>query len=78
MKWPGVNMGSLKKHQVKASMHSLDLSKAGSGISLCVECNNEKLGTLKIGHGSMMWRPANARKYKRIEWTKFAKIAEEF
>lgn len=70
-------MSTPKKHQVKASMSSLDLSKAGSGISLSIDCNDEKLGTLRIGHGSMMWKAANLRSFKRIDWTRFAKMMED-
>ncbi len=66
-----------KKHQVKASMNSLDLSKARSGISLSIGCNNEKLGTLKIGHGSLMWRAAAAKTFTRIDWSKFARMMED-
>lgn len=70
-------MSASKKHQVKASMSSLDLSKAGSGISLVIDCNNEKLGTIRIGHGSMMWKAASSRTFKRIDWTRFAKMMED-
>lgn len=69
-------MSTQKKHQVKASMSSLDLSKAGSGITLIIDCNNERLGTIKIGHGSMMWKSANTKSFKRIDWTKFSKMME--
>lgn len=66
-----------RKHTVKASMMSLELSKAGSGISLSIDCNDERLGTIKIGHGSIMWRSASKKTFKRIDWTKFARIMSE-
>ncbi len=34
--------------------------------------DREKMGTMKIGHGSLHWRPANKHSFTVIDWDKFA------
>lgn len=58
-----------KKHTVKGSLKTLDLSRAGSAIELEISCDGELLGTMQIGHGSMGWKPRKKRSFKRIDWS---------
>lgn len=62
-----------KKHTVKAKINVVDLSKKGSAIELDIYVG-EKLGTLKIGHGSMEWigKHGGKDKRKKITWSQFA------
>ena len=71
-------MSQEKKHQVKVSVQVLDLSKVGSGINLEIKSEGVMLGTMKIGHGSIRWRGANKQKFKRIGWSEFAKLMDEY
>lgn len=58
-----------KKHTVKGSITTLDLSRAGSAIDLEISCEGELLGTMQIGHGSLGWRPSRKKSFKRIDWS---------
>jgi hypothetical protein len=66
-----------KKHEVRVSVQVLDLSKAGSGINLEIYSEGVRLGTMKLGHGSIQWRGASKQKFKRIDWSAFAKMMDK-
>jgi hypothetical protein len=66
-------MAQEKKHEVRVTVQVLDLSKAGSGITLDITSEGEKLGTIEIGHGSFGWRKGRGKSgFKRVDWTTFA------
>ena len=62
----------LKKHTVKASVSNIDLTKAGTSISLEVFAYKEKLGTVELGSGSIRWYGKNKQKPTPISWSNFA------
>jgi hypothetical protein len=62
----------LRKHTVKASVSNIDLTKAGTSISLEVFFDNEKIGTVELGTGSIRWYGKNKQKPTRIPWHQFA------
>ncbi len=66
-----------RKHTVKAHLQSIELVKAGSSIDLDIYASKLKLGTLKIGRGSVFWYGRNRQLSKRISWTKFADMMDE-
>ncbi|HYP28449.1 MAG TPA: hypothetical protein VE262_17175 [Blastocatellia bacterium] len=66
-----------KKHSVKVKLQVLELSKAGSGIELDIYSEGEKLGTIEIGHGSFGWRPVNKKRFKRTDWSTFARFMQD-
>ena len=57
-----------KVHTVKATLQSMDLSKANSGITLQVYCEGEKIGNLTIGHGGLHWKVGNNKTLK-VSWS---------
>jgi len=67
---------SRKKHSVKASFRVMELSKAGSSIELEIYASREKIGTLKIGRGSLFWYGRSRHKSKRIAWSRFAEMMD--
>jgi acetyl-CoA carboxylase carboxyltransferase component len=68
---------SRKKHSVKASFRVMELAKAGSSIELEIFASKEKIGTLKIGRGSLFWYGRSRHKSKRIAWSRFAEMMDE-
>ena len=66
-------MAADKKHEVKVQVQVLELSKAGSGITLEISSEGERLGTIEIGHGSFGWRRGRGKSgFRRVDWTTFA------
>lgn len=76
---------SEKVHYAKASLKSLDLSKAGSAIEITVHYDNsksdcyddddpavKKVGILKIGYGGLHWKAGRKQKTKHISWSTFS------
>lgn len=61
-----------RKHEVKANVHNLDLTKAGTSINLEVYARKEKIGTVEIGRGSLKWFGRKKQNGKRISWSKLA------
>jgi hypothetical protein len=45
----------IKKHSVKANLHVVELTRAGSSLDLAIYADKEKIGTLIIGSGSLLW-----------------------
>ena len=66
----------IKKHSVKANMHVVELTRAGTSLDLEIYADNEKIGTLIIGQGSLSWRGGKRRKSERIPWSKFAAMMD--
>jgi len=66
-----------KKHSVKANLHVLELTKAGSSLDLAIYADKEKIGTLIIGRGSLSWYGGKRQLRKRISWTRFADMMNE-
>jgi hypothetical protein len=74
----GVVMAQDKKHEVKVKVQVLELSKAGSGVTLEISSEGERLGTIEIGHGSFGWRKGRGKSgFSRVDWTTFAKRAHK-
>lgn len=66
-----------KKHSVRADLHVKELTKTGSSLNLEIFANEEKIGTLILGSGSLFWFGRKRQKRKRIDWTKFADMMDE-
>jgi hypothetical protein len=65
-----------RKHEVKAALSNFDLAKAGSSLNLQIYANQEKIGELEVGRGSLYWYGRSRHKSKRINWTKFADMMD--
>ena len=66
----------LKKHSVKANLHVLELTRAGSSLDLAIYADQEKIGTMIIGSGSLVWYGGKRRGRKRIPWSRFAEMMD--
>ena len=65
-----------KIHSVKAITQILELTKAGSSMTLEVYASKEKIGTIVIGRGSFEWLGKGKKIGKRYSWTRFAEIMD--
>lgn len=65
-----------RKHEVHAELTNVELVKAKSSLKLELFANQEKIGELEIGRGSMYWRGANRQTSKRIDWSRFAAMMD--
>ncbi len=68
---------AIKKHTVTAHVQILDLTKAGSSMELMIYSNEEKIGTIMIGRGSLTWRGGKRQREKRLSWSKFAEMMDD-
>ena len=60
------------KHEVRALLSVLELTKTGTSLRLEIFASGEKIGTLEIGRGSLTWRGGKRQKRTRIPWSNFA------
>jgi hypothetical protein len=67
----------LKKHSVKANLHVLELTRAGSSLDLEIYADKEKIGTMVIGSGSLSWKGGKRQIVKRIAWSRFAAMMDQ-
>jgi hypothetical protein len=66
-----------KKHSVRAELTVQELTRAGTSLDLMIYAENEKIGELTIGQGSLFWRGGKRVKRERIDWTSFAEMMNE-
>ena len=63
-------------HRVTGTLHVVDLTKAGTSLTLEMFRENRKLGTLVIGRGSVSWSGHNRRYVKAWTWSRFAELMD--
>ena len=68
---------AVRKHQVKAKLANFELAKARSSLNLEIYLNEEKIGELEIGRGSLFWYGRNRHKSNRLGWSRFVKMMDE-
>jgi hypothetical protein len=61
-----------KKHEVRAKLSVVGLTKLGTSLSLEISASGEQIGALEIGRGSLTWRGGKRHRSKRLSWTAFA------
>jgi hypothetical protein len=66
-----------KKHTVKANVQILDLTKAGSSIDFEIFANEEKIGRIILGRGSLRWYGRNRKSGKSFSWSEFADLMDK-
>ena len=64
-------------HAVKASVENVELTKAGTSTRLEIYANEQKIGELVIGRGSLSWYGRGRQKKKRIDWSRFAEMMDK-
>lgn len=65
-----------RKHSVKAQVQILDLTKAGTSMTLEIFADDRKLGEIQLGRGSITWYGKNRKVGKPLSWSKFADIMD--
>jgi hypothetical protein len=65
------------RHEVKIGLRNLlELTYAGSALSVHVTDRGQRLGVIEVGQGSIIWWGRNKRTGKRIGWNKLAEILD--
>ncbi|HZR83532.1 MAG TPA: hypothetical protein VFD92_20730 [Candidatus Binatia bacterium] len=67
----------VRRHEVRAQLSVLELTKTGTSLDLEIFASGEKIGTLQIGRGSLRWRGGKGQLSKRINWSRFAQHMDE-
>lgn len=65
------------RHVVKAQLANFELVKAGSSLRLQIFSNEEKIGQLEVGRGSLYWYGRNRKSRQRVDWSRFAEMMDE-
>ena len=65
------------RHVVKAQLANFELVKAGSSLRLQIFSNDEKIGQLEVGRGSLYWNGRNRKSRERVDWSRFADMMDE-
>lgn len=66
-----------RKHEVKAELSNFTLAKAKSALTLHIYAQNEKVGEIQLGRGSLYWWGRSKQTYKRVSWPKFTAMMNE-
>ncbi len=74
----GKKKGRTKKHHVKCNMQVLELTRAGSSISFEVFADDEKIGAITVGRGSITWTGRGRHSGKKLSWTRFARLMDDY
>ncbi len=64
------------RHVVKAQLANFELVKAGSSLRLQIFSNDEKIGQLEVGRGSLYWYGRNRKSRERVDWSRFAEMMD--
>ncbi len=72
------NANNTKVHTVKATLQVLDLSRAGSGLELAIYAENQKIGRVIIGRGSLTWYGKKRKYGRRIDWSRLAEWLDNY
>ena len=62
---------------VKAQLANFESVKAGSSLRLQIFSNEEKIGQLEVGRGSLDWSERNRKSRQRVDWSRFAEMMDE-
>jgi len=65
----------MAKHDATIALTPTDLTKAGAEVT--VNADGARLGVATITRGGVTFRPAHARRSKKLSWTQLAAIIEE-
>ena len=64
------------KHDVQFTVPTRDLGK--SDVVFGVRVNGQKLGTLEVSKGSVVWYPKNNSYGHKLGWAEFDKIMHHY
>ncbi len=76
-KRPARKRANPRRHVVKAQLANFELVKAGSSLRLQIFSNDEKIGQLEVGRGSLYWYGRNRKSRERVDWSRFADMMDE-
>jgi hypothetical protein len=62
--------------QSKRTCRVVELTRTGSSLELEIYADQEKIGTMIIGQGSLSWKGGKRPIRKRIPWSRFAAMMD--
>lgn len=68
---------SRRVHSVSAQLSVVELTRAGTALTLEIHGAEGKLGEMEIGRGAIYWTGRNESEPKRISWTRFAEMMDD-
>ena len=68
---------SHRKHEGRANLANFGLARARSALTLEIYANEEKIGELEVGRGSLYWQGGKKQRSKRLNWSRFAEVMDE-
>ena len=66
-----------KKHTARCTVQIPELTKAGTSVWIEIHAEGEKIGTIILGRGSIIWYGGKRQKRKRISWSRFAEMMDQ-
>jgi hypothetical protein len=67
---------SVIRHTATANVQLHDLAKAGASIEIRVSRDEERIGRLVIGRGSITWYGRKWKSGRKFSWSRFADVME--
>jgi hypothetical protein len=64
------------RHTATAEVHLHDLAKAGASININVYKDDEKIGEVIIGRGSLIWYGRKWKQGRKFSWSRLADVME--
>lgn len=64
------------RHTATANVQLHDLAKAGASIEIRVSRDEERIGRLVIGRGSITWYGRKWKHGRKFPWSRFAEVME--
>jgi hypothetical protein len=64
-------------HQVTANLKNWELAKRECAVEFTIKNRKGKLGTLKVGRGSLSWTPRDKQTSVTKSWPDFAKLMKK-
>jgi hypothetical protein len=64
------------KHSISVKLPK-PIAIRNSDVSVVIQKNGVRFGTITISKGSIDWRPKNAKLGRKMLWSEFAKIIEK-
>ncbi|GIW42266.1 MAG: hypothetical protein KatS3mg076_2843 [Candidatus Binatia bacterium] len=68
---------SRRRHTARGAVTLPSLGRAGASIRIEVYRDEEKIGELGLGQGSIWWYGRKWKHPKRFSWSKFAQLMSE-
>lgn len=66
-----------RKHSASCTVNIPELTKSGTSVEIEIHSDGKKIGTIKLGRGSLTWRGGKRQIEATISWSDFADWMDE-